>query len=192
MKLATLSSHLLKARSWYCGLALLAIITATGYTFWPDEAPKAHLPIAAGNTLQGRVIEVLDGDTLDLIATNSHTYRVRLSYVDAPERDQPYGPLARQNLEQLLIGKQVLVLVHGQDKYGRLLGEVSRNGQDISEMQLQSGVAWHYLFFAQKQQDARQFARYQQLEETARQQGIGLWQDSQAEAPWDFRRKQHG
>ncbi|MGQ5523704.1 thermonuclease family protein [Chitinimonas sp. PSY-7] len=181
-----------KTYKWHLGALILIAAVAATYTFRPNDLPEARHQSDKVSMLQGRVVGVMDGDTLDLIDTDEHTIRVRLSYVDAPEFTQPYGPLARQNLARLVIGKQVMVRVHGKDKFDRLLGEVSHNGQDVSETQLQQGLAWHYLYYARKEQSAGQFERYQQLEQTARQHNVGLWRDPKAEAPWDFRRQVHG
>ena len=50
---------------------------------------------ASSEILEGLVISVADGDTLTL-QVGDRRYRIRLSEIDTPERDQPWG--TRQNL----------------------------------------------------------------------------------------------
>jgi micrococcal nuclease len=48
-------------------------------------------------TLDGRVVHVVDGDTLDVIVQGKRI-RVRILDIDAPEQKQLYGHRSRQSL----------------------------------------------------------------------------------------------
>ncbi len=42
-------------------------------------------------TLNGKVIGISDGDTIDVLDSSKTTHRIRLAGIDAPEKAQPFG-----------------------------------------------------------------------------------------------------
>ncbi len=77
---------------------------------------------AQARVLEGRIIEVLDGDTVTVLSNGTSTHRIRLLGIDAPERGQPHGDLAREHLRRLVRGKAVRVEWERMDDYGRIVG----------------------------------------------------------------------
>src|SRR6185295_16100608 len=71
----------------------------------------------------GPVVSVLDGDTIEVLH-NTRPERIRLSGIDCPEKGQAFGNNAKQAASALVFGKQVILLTHGLDKYGRTLADV--------------------------------------------------------------------
>jgi len=69
------------------------------------------------------VLQVRDGDSLQVAATDGSVPEVRLLGINAPERDECHGDAARTALEEMLQGQQVVLVRDGddQDQYGRLL-----------------------------------------------------------------------
>ncbi|XVF24201.1 hypothetical protein REPUB_Repub13aG0107300 [Reevesia pubescens] len=51
-------------------------------------------------------------------------YRIRLRGIDAPESSMPYGKEAKEELVKLVEGKCLRVLVYGEDRYGRCVGDI--------------------------------------------------------------------
>ena len=66
-----------------------------------------------------KVDRVTDGDTIVLMDRT----RVRLHGIDAPERDQPYGPIATAALENM-VARSVYLVEVDEDRYGRLVGQL--------------------------------------------------------------------
>jgi endonuclease YncB( thermonuclease family) len=62
-----------------------------------------------------KVDRITDGDTIVLMDRT----RVRLHGIDAPERDQPYGPMATAALEDM-VEKSVYVVEVDTDRYGHI------------------------------------------------------------------------
>jgi endonuclease YncB( thermonuclease family) len=145
-----------------------------------------HAGIARAEILSGVVVMIGDGDTLVVLDQGNRQQKVRLAAIDAPELRQAFGKVARQHLGELVFRKAVQVEYSGKDRYGRLLGKVTLNGQDINLEQVRAGLAWHYKRYADQQTEADR-ARYAQAEDEARKEKRGLWKAPQPLPPWQFR-----
>jgi endonuclease YncB( thermonuclease family) len=99
--------------------------------------------LAQAEILRGKVVKIADGDTLTVLDKSNRQHKVRLIGIDAPERKQPFGTVSRQNLADLVFGKEVAVEWHKQDRYQRVLGKVLLDGQDVNLKQVKAGLAWH-------------------------------------------------
>lgn len=147
-----------------------------------DAAPP---PAISGNTVRGRVLRVIDGDTFVLLDEQSRMLHIRLAGIDAPELKQPFGADARKALTSLALGKNAEAEIRKRER-GRFIARVHVDGADLSAELLRRGAAWHYEFFANEQstvereEDAR-------LQAAARVQSSGLWSDSNPVAPWTAR-----
>ncbi|MBK8065270.1 MAG: thermonuclease family protein [Betaproteobacteria bacterium] len=156
---------------------------------------------AQARVLEGRIIEVLDGDTVTVLSNGTSTHRIRLLGIDAPERGQPHGDLAREHLRRLVRGKAVRVEWERMDDYGRIVGVllISEGAQrcsgdhcvrfDPAISMLREGHAWQDRPVGDSvPADLR--ARYAQAEKEARSRKIGLWRESDLIPPWEWRTRQ--
>ncbi|EPH1200800.1 TPA: thermonuclease family protein [Citrobacter koseri] len=139
-------------------------------------------PTLCAAQLQGMVIRVLDGDTIEVLQERQPV-RVRLLNIDAPEKKQPYGRWSTNQLKALLAGQSVTVSYTQTDRYGRVLGRVvTANGTEANRQQVLKGAAWVY-------------DRYNTdnslpaLQREAQTQKRGLWADNQPVPPWEWRHK---
>jgi len=103
----------------------------------------AAIPAVAAEPFTAHVVSVHDGDTLTVVDFTNTQHQLRLQGIDAPERGQPFGTRARDRLAKLTMGKVVTVQDDGRDKYGRTLGRVEVEGQDVSRQMVVEGLAWH-------------------------------------------------
>jgi endonuclease YncB( thermonuclease family) len=143
---------------------------------------------AVANTLQGRVVGVSDGDTVTVLDADNKPHKIRLSGIDAPEKEQAYGQKSKESLSELVFGKSVDVEWRKQDRYGRTVGKIMLGGVDICLEQLKRGMAWHYKQY-QQEQTAQDRLSYAESETLARSMGTGLWQDAEPVEPSVFRHK---
>lgn len=132
------------------------------------------------NLLKGNVIYIYDGDTIEIKTDAGKEYKIRLSGIDAPEYDQKYGKESGEYLTLLVNGKDVCIKVYGTDKYNRILGTIFYNEKDINYKMIEAGYAWHYKYY----DDTKE---YEAAEIEAQNKKIGLWQDNDPIAPWDYR-----
>ena len=146
----------------------------------------SFVSVAAATQLTGKVIGVLDGDTIEVLDSSKHPRRIRLTGIDAPEKAQAFGQRAKEHLSDLVFGKHVEVVAGKTDKYGRTVGKVWVSGVDANLAQVAAGFAWHYKEYASEQSVADR-ALYAQAEEGARAAHAGLWRDPKPMAPWEWR-----
>ncbi len=134
----------------------------------------------------GKVIAVLDGDTIELLDEESkNTVRIRLKGIDAPEKNQPFGQKSKQYLADLCFGKTVGYIVSDIDRYGRKIADVyllEPHKNQINRIMVANGMAWHYSIWSTDENLAF-------LQNYARRNKIGLWNDKNPVPPWEFRKK---
>ncbi len=136
--------------------------------------------------LSGVVQRVIDGDTLVLWDATQTKRTLRLAGIDAPESRMPYGQQAKAYLAELVLGYEVVAITGKQDRYGRSIATLKVDGNDVNLAMIQAGLAWHYTKYA-KEQPIEEAARYAAAQQSARAQGLGLWRDECALAPWAWR-----
>lgn len=124
-----------------------------------------------------------DGDTVK-IKDGATTYRLRLSEIDAPERNQQYGKKSRRALMSFCQHATLKVVITGIDQYKRQIGQLYCNQQNAAEFMVGHGHAWFNDKYSNNQYlDA--------LQKSARQNKTGLWFKDKAMPPWVWRKLNH-
>lgn len=134
-------------------------------------------------TLTGLVVGVTDGDTVRLLDASKKQHRIRLNGIDAPESHQAFGQRSRQLLSDLVFQKNIRVEYKETDMYGRILGTIFLGEDNINLKMVQSGMAWHYVYYAKNDKALAD------AQAAAKQKKIGLWTDPNPIPPWNFRRQ---
>lgn len=145
-----------------CGIVALALAGSAGAADSPKPSP----------VLGAKVVKVNDGDSIE-VQLDSGPARVRLSAVDTPEYDQPYGDKSSAALKALLpLGSPVELEVVTQDSFRRLVAVVWKidgtERTNVNEVMLREGHAWAYRRYMRE-------ARFCDLEAEARDNRRGLW-----------------
>jgi endonuclease YncB( thermonuclease family) len=134
----------------------------------------------------GTVVGISDGDTISVLREGK-AVKVRLYGIDAPEKAQAFGTRARQFTAALVFQKDVTIVVHAIDRYGRIVGDVLLpDGRNLSQELVKAGMAWWYKPYAAKD------TTLAQLEAEARAAKRGLWADAHPIPPWAWRKETHG
>jgi micrococcal nuclease len=126
-----------------------------------------------------KVVSVHDGDTLKVVQNGQQT-TIRLQGIDAPEIGQPFGSKSRDRLAELTKGKLVTIQADKPDQYGRLLGTVEVNGENVNRRMVADGLAWHYKRYSKD-------AGLAGAEREARSAKQGLWAGKDPVPPWEWR-----
>lgn len=138
------------------------------------------LTIYAGESIEGRVVGVHDGDTVTLLMAGNQQIKIRLAQIDAPESAQAFGQKSKQSLSDMVFNKTIKVDKDTIDKYGRTVGTIIVDGMDANREQIKRGMAWAYTQYLHDQSLI-------QVEKDAREAKVGLWSDSKPTPPWEYR-----
>ncbi|MEM9487332.1 MAG: thermonuclease family protein [Cyanobacteria bacterium P01_F01_bin.116] len=179
----------------FCGLGVLA-------QYLPGATVKA-LDVAVTNVMPGEKYlsqhlwvvpgSIYDGDTLRVTDGKKET-KLRLCGVDSPELDQPMGIAARDHLRALVDkgeSGQIIVVPIKKDRYGRTVADLFIDLGDDEEIHLNSqmvmdGMAYHDERYSNSCPQPFVLVR---AEEIAKSNEIGVWVNSNAQKPWEYRRE---
>jgi endonuclease YncB( thermonuclease family) len=137
-------------------------------------------------TITGQVVGVADGDTITVLDADKVQHKIRLAGIDAPEKKQAFGNRSKESLSDMVFDKTVNVETEKRDRYGRQIGKVLVNGQDVNLAQVERGMAWFYRQY-QREQSPNDRKLYEAAEDAAKAGRRGFWRDSDPVPPWDFR-----
>ena len=129
---------------------------------------------------EGKVVSVTDGDTIKVLKDGIQV-KIRLASIDCPEKGQPYGQAAKKFTADLVAGKVVKVWPTDTDRYGRTVAFVFVGSTDLNKELLKAGLAWHYKQYSRDPELAK-------LEFEARAKKVGLWEEPDQIAPWEWRK----
>ena len=126
-------------------------------------------------------IRVVDGDTIRA-ETKGKEIKIRLVEIDAPEMNQPFGAQSKNFLNRLLYEKDVTLIAQGEDRYGRVLGNLFSNELNVNMLMVKFGFAWVYDEYAKNSS----LYKYQ---DQAKAENLGLWRAKDPIAPWMWRKQ---
>jgi endonuclease YncB( thermonuclease family) len=143
-----------------------------------------------------RVVSVADGDTITVLRDKEQV-KIRLAGIDAPEKAQAFGNVAKQRMSDMVFGREVRVDARKKDKYGRTVGRVWVASAECQESDcpktldagmalLTMGLAWHYKKYENEQPEEER-GQYSFAEIEARAKKAGLWSDAEPVPPWEWR-----
>jgi len=150
-------------------VARLAGLVAACATLLLARSAGAAEPPAV---LKAKVTRVNDGDSIEVDTEQGHA-RVRMSAIDTPEYDQPYGAQSSAALKALLpVGTPVELEVVTQDQFKRMVAVVwlvqGNQRTNVNETMLRQGHAWAYRRYMKD-------PKYCDIEQEARSKKSGLW-----------------
>ncbi|MEQ8478427.1 thermonuclease family protein [Fulvivirga sp.] len=133
-------------------------------------------------TFTGKVVNIIDGNTFEIIDDYDEVTKFMLSEVDCPELGQQLSEEAKVFSEQLILKKKVGVTVKGKDMWGNKLVVIElKNGDLLHEMLIREGLAW-----ASRKAEAK----VAELEGKAKTDKKGIWAMAEPTPPWIYRRQQ--
>lgn len=150
-----------------------------------NKAPRvdASRPVHAGDdgAFFGPLVRVKDGDTL-VVRIQGVDMDFRLSGIDSPEIDQPFGPEARNELAKIVGDQQCVLVKVDHDTYGRFVVYLWIGDLNVNREMMKRGMGW---FDSAHGRDTELF----ELETEARDARIGLWAlpASERVEPWVWR-----
>ena len=133
--------------------------------------------------IAGKVVSVIDGNTVEVMGDDNELYKILLIGIDCPELGQEFGAKAKKVLEKLVLEKNVRIEIQGKDRSGNRLGVIIVDGKEDPRFELlKEGLAWT----AEK----NPIEELETIKEKAREKNKGLWKEEKPTPPWIFRRQQ--
>lgn len=136
-----------------------------------------------------------DGDTLRVRSTAPELVKyadakgeikVRFACIDAPEKEQKHGMMARDTLRSYLQSGKVTIDPVDVDRYGRVVAELWDEDGLVQSHMVLAGAAFPY---EQYKENCKNWDAVSYSAEWAKQQRLGVWADATPEYPWEWRRK---
>jgi endonuclease YncB( thermonuclease family) len=158
----------------------LAAISSASY-YQPVSNETSTPTPNSSNVIMGRVVGVTDGDTIKVLDSTNIQHKIRLRGIDAPESHQSFGTQSKKALSDKVFNQAVRVEWEQKDHYGRTLGHIYLDDRWINKEMIEEGFAWHYHQYSNDEDLAT-------AQQNAKSATAGLWLDTNAIAPWDFRR----
>ena len=145
-----------------------------------------QLAVFGEDAIRVRVTGILDGDTITVRDPAGRTATVWIDGIAAPEYRQAWAARSKYALRGLVSMRTVFVIPRFIDGGGRIVGKVMLGDLDIGLEQVRTGMAWYddSVDF----EDARERDTYADAQESARNEGLGLWRSPHPVPPWEYRR----
>ena len=131
----------------------------------------------------GKVVDVLDGNTLLVIDNYKDTISVILKSIDCPELSQEMGEAAKSYTKLQCLGSNVDVELFGKDRHGNDIANITVSDTNLSQSLLEAGLAWYY-------HKNKGDVALEAVEKCSRSKKIGIWEAENPVEPWIFRRQQ--
>ncbi len=165
-----------------------SIVRGTGMLFFLFcQLCLVPLDCSAIQTFAGYVSKTIDGDSIE-IRHGRQTDQVRLFGIDTPEWKQPYSKVAKQFTNKTVYAKTVTVTEKDRDKYGRLVAVITtKDGMCLNEELVRRGLAWVHIYYCKE----KMCDTWKMLEQRARNNRWGLWQEKSPTPPWVWKRKHY-
>jgi micrococcal nuclease len=139
--------------------------------------------IAKPTEITGKVISVVDGNTVEFQTVDNDVFKFVLSGIDAPELSQEFGEEAKKFLEKLVMGEEAIIIIEGKDRLGNRVGTLKYGKyKDPRPELLEKGLAWTV--------EKNPKSEFEILKEVAKSHEKGLWEQPNPTPPWTFRRQQ--
>jgi endonuclease YncB( thermonuclease family) len=100
---------------------------------------------------------------------------------------QPFSKAAKQFSTKKVYNQNVLVEPEYYDKYKRMVAVVRYGDTILNGELVRAGFAWVYTHFCHKDI----CDSWEQMENSARDAGRGLWRDKRPVPPWQWKRMNH-
>lgn len=134
-------------------------------------------------------IKHCDGDTSHFRNHKSEVFKVRYEFMDADEKQQPFGTMATRRLNELVpVGSTVNIDFNGKDHYERWIGTIYTRHFNVNYEMVSTGYAVAETSYKGDRYTKNQ---YEQAEKYAKAHKLGRWARHEwcRERPSDFRRK---
>ena len=131
---------------------------------------------------EAKVTKITDGDSIHVVS-DGQLMRIRLAFIDCPEKKQSQGLEAKFELSSLISDEIVTLHIYDVDRYGRKISEIFYNGDSVNLHLVKNGFCHVYRKYAKEKYD------FHDAEAYAMNLRLGVHAYSDSVKPWIWRRK---
>ena len=133
--------------------------------------------------------KVTDGDSFKQVSESNDQQGLsyELAYLDAPEREQPFGREAKQYLKEVLLDPRLKIVTLPDDNSTKQKVELFINGQSVNLAMVSKGFAWASLQIPDKKIGHQYISAQKRAVENL--QGIWSLGHGLMIAPWQWRQQ---
>lgn len=141
-----------------------------------------HASSHLGDSVEGRVIKITDGDKVTVMLPDGSKLKVELAGIDAPEKNQPHYQIANQALSDKIFTEDVRIEIESWKRSSLVVGKIVLDGEYVNSWMVAEGHAWAY------PQDSDN-SELMEIQRTAKAGYRGVWALSDVERvpPWEWR-----
>jgi endonuclease YncB( thermonuclease family) len=161
-------------------LALILLSLAIYATALAEDEPSVdESPL---ESVEGRVIKIIDGNTLTVMLPESRQLKVRMAEIDAPEKNQAHYREAKQALTDKAFTEDVRIEIVSRENSSTVIGNVILDGEYLNYWMVAEGHAWVYPEDTDNQE-------LLEMEANAEIGYRGFWalSDTERVPPWEWR-----
>lgn len=160
------------------GYRLACLATVLWYAVSPLSAE-------ASDAWAGKVLRIVDGDSLQIGSADGVEHRIRLYGIDCPEKGQLMGTEATQATQRFTEGSVLEVEELRRDRNGRVVALVTLPDEiTLQELLLFYGLAWVDERYCKRPE----CESWRLLQNAAHLSGRGIWKHAAPIPPWRWRR----
>jgi endonuclease YncB( thermonuclease family) len=141
-----------------------------------------YVQVWGNERINGKVISVVDGNTIEVETDKNEQYIIVLAGIDSPELTQEYGEKAKKYLQRMVLEETVVIEFHGKDRKGNHMAIVMKKEIDIRIELLKEGLAWT--------SEKNPHPELEVYRTKAQEKSKGLWKENNPTPPWTYRRQQ--
>ncbi|KVV14945.1 thermonuclease family protein [Flavobacterium sp. TMP13] len=134
-----------------------------------------------------KVIRVEDGNTIVVQDKNNSLITLTLAEVLCPDATKAFGKKAKKYTDAEVLNKVIEYNIINVDSQKRNIAIVFYDNKYLSEEIIKNGYGWHF-----KEESIYNFKILNDLENYAKNNKIGLWNDSTIIIPWEIADKVTG
>ncbi|MDX9970771.1 MAG: thermonuclease family protein [Candidatus Gracilibacteria bacterium] len=160
-------------------LTLTLLVFLLIFSYFNSKTPENNQTSTLSQTSQTSekvvVVNIVDGDTIDVKNQNNETERIRIIGINTPEKEQCFFNEANKKAEDILLNEEITLendpTQDEKDRYGRTLAHIIVSGENYGETMIKEGFAKEYTY----KKPYKYQATFQEAQAFAINNEIGLW-----------------
>lgn len=143
--------------------------------------------LLAQEVFNGKITGVIDGRTAIFTTQTGNKITILMDNIEVPDPEQLLSKVVKEHLEKLTLNKDARFVAQSTYSQG-FIGKLFIGDIEINQQMLRDGAAWYNLPEKEFAADRKQ---YQELENLAKSEKLGVWGIVGLKPSWEFRTERY-